>query len=120
MTIALVLATVVCNILSQTLLKGAMARHSDPVSRLPWSKMTLDPVLVGGVLFAALTLVAYILTLRRLDLSVAYPVVTGLGFLGVFVVSWRLFGESITTGRVLGALLIVGGIALLSWHANAR
>lgn len=120
MTVALVLATVAFNIISQALLKGAMQRQQGPLLLPNLPKLLLDPWLMGGVAFAGLTLVAYTLTLRRLDLSLAYPIVTGLGFLGVFVVSWRLFGEHLSPIRVVGALLIIAGVTLLASHGSAR
>jgi len=120
MTAALVLATVAFNILSQALLKGAMQRQQGPLLLTSLPKILLDPWLLGGVLFAGLTLVSYTLTLRRLDLSLAYPIVTGLGFLGVFVVSWRMFGEEITLARIAGAALIIGGVTLLASHGGNR
>jgi multidrug transporter EmrE-like cation transporter len=120
MTVALVLATVAFNILSQALLKGAMQRQQAPIALSNLPKVLFDPWLFGGVAFAGLTLVAYTLTLRRLDLSVAYPIVTGLGFLGVFLASWRLFGEEITLARVVGAALVIGGVSLLATHAGSR
>ena len=51
--------------------------------------------------------------MRTLPLGTAYTVWTGIGAIGAFVVGVALLGESASAGRILAALLIVAGIALM-------
>jgi multidrug transporter EmrE-like cation transporter len=108
--------TVACNIGANTLLKAAMQR----MPRLADGPALLANVpLVLGILLSGATLVLYTITLRKFELSIAYPVVTGLALLGVFVSSAMLFGEEMAWPKVTGAILIVVGAALLCSSAPA-
>jgi quaternary ammonium compound-resistance protein SugE len=53
------------------------------------------------------------LAMRTLPLGTAYPIWTGIGGLGAFLVGVLVFGEAATPGRVLGITLITSGIILL-------
>ncbi len=52
--------------------------------------------------------------LSRVDLSVAYPVMSGLVFLLVLGVSAFFFSETITFMRLMGVLLILSGVFAIS------
>ncbi len=73
-----------------------------------------NPHLLAGVLFFGLALAAYSAVLSRINLSVAYPVMTGAGFLLVFLASAICFKESITAPHILGAGLILAGVWVLT------
>lgn len=73
-----------------------------------------NPLLIGGVALFGLALAAYSVVLSKINLSVAYPVMTGAGFLLVFLVSGLYFKESITAVHVLGAGLILSGVWILA------
>lgn len=53
------------------------------------------------------------LAMRTLPLGTAYTIWTGIGALGAFVVGIAAMGEAATPMRVLAAVLIVAGIALM-------
>jgi multidrug transporter EmrE-like cation transporter len=70
---------------------------------------------VIGNLAGLVTVITLTWLLRYQPLSVAFPLTTGLGVIGVQIVaSLWLFGETISMGRWLGSILILLGIALLS------
>ena len=70
---------------------------------------------VIGNLAGLVTVITLTWLLRYQPLSVAFPLTTGLGVIGVQIVaSLWLFRESITAERWLGSLLIILGIAFLS------
>jgi len=72
----------------------------------------------GVVAFVVLSMTASIwllaLAMRQLPLGTAYPIWTGIGAVGAFVVGLFAFGESLTMLRVVSLGLIIAGIAGLS------
>jgi multidrug transporter EmrE-like cation transporter len=70
---------------------------------------------VIGNLAGLVTVITLTWLLRYQPLSVAFPLTTGLGVIGVQIVaSLWLFGETISAERWLGSILIFLGIAFLS------
>ena len=68
----------------------------------------------------AITIVAMIasfallsVSMRTLPLGTAYVIWTGIGAVGAFLVGIAVLGESVTPARVLAALLILAGIAMM-------
>lgn len=53
------------------------------------------------------------LAMKSLPLGTAYPVWTGIGAVGTFVVGLAILGEPLTLGRVTGAGLIVCGLVVM-------
>jgi quaternary ammonium compound-resistance protein SugE len=51
------------------------------------------------------------LALRKLPLSIAYAIWTGIGIVGTFLFGVFYFGESISIAKIICVILIVGGIA---------
>jgi multidrug transporter EmrE-like cation transporter len=70
------------------------------------------PFIVGVVCFA-LNLAAYTLALRRLPLSIAYPIMVSLGYLLILGASAYLFQEKLVIRQYFGAALMLGGLWLL-------
>jgi len=71
------------------------------------------PALVGGLAIYALSAMAWIVVLSKLDLSLAYPFV-GLGFVVTFLIGVFVLGEPASAGRLAGTLLIAGGAVLVA------
>lgn len=72
-----------------------------------------------GLTAYGLSAVLWLFVLARLDLSVAYAFVA-LGFLLVMALGVAVFGEPITWRKVLGTLLVAGGIWLVATGGFAR
>jgi quaternary ammonium compound-resistance protein SugE len=53
------------------------------------------------------------LAMRTLPLGIAYPVWTGIGAVGAFLVGIAVLGEPLTPMRAAAALLIVAGLVLM-------
>ncbi len=88
--------------------------HLDPARIAATLKsLALNPFFWGGVVLFALALVGYSVVLSRLNLSTAYPVMAGGGFLLVYLLSALYLREALTLAHLGGALLIVLGIWLL-------
>lgn len=72
----------------------------------------IAPSIVTGVaMLASVGLLA--ISMRSLPLGSAYAVWTGIGALGAFVVGVIVLGEPATAARVLAAILILSGLALM-------
>ncbi|WP_236175595.1 4-amino-4-deoxy-L-arabinose-phosphoundecaprenol flippase subunit ArnE [Pseudomonas pseudonitroreducens] len=74
----------------------------------PW--LLLAVACLGG------SLLLWLLVLQRLDVGVAYPMLS-LNFVLVTLLAGRLFGERIDARHWFGVALIVGGVALLGMHS---
>ncbi len=67
----------------------------------------------GGLASFAAALVFYTYVLSKMNLSVAYPVFTSVGFAIVILVSALMLKESITWWQVAGFVLIIAGVWLV-------
>lgn len=71
----------------------------------------------AGIFFFMLGFFLYGLVLARMPLSVAYPIITGLGYLIVISFSVLALGEQLFWWQWIGMALILSGIILLSQSA---
>lgn len=111
---------VVLNALANILIKAAMTRLR-PGSGFDLARTALsEPLLYAGVAAFAAALVGYAYALSRIQLSIAYPVMTSLGLVIVAVASARLFGESYDVRKTAGTLLVIAGVALLTWSTQPK
>lgn len=78
-------------------------KYSDGFSRAVPTAITIASV-IGGIGFLTLAL-------KTLPVSVAYPIWTAVGTLGVVVLGVALLGEALTVAKVVSAIAIVGGVA---------
>lgn len=90
---------------------AAAMKQSHGFSRLGPSIVTILAMLVSFGLLAW--------SMRVLPLGAAYTIWTGIGAVGSFIVGIVLLGEALTTGRVIAALLIVGGLVLMKLSSPA-
>ena len=70
-----------------------------------------------GIASACVLLGCYLYALKGIDLSIAYPVVTGFAMLGIALAGALMFGEVISYTRIVAMMLIVAGILLLKQSA---
>jgi multidrug transporter EmrE-like cation transporter len=61
----------------------------------------------------ALSVLAWIVALTRVDVSIAYPMLS-LGYVIVTIAAWFLFNEPISTVKILALSIIIFGIVLLA------
>lgn len=52
-------------------------------------------------------------SMKQLPLSVAYPIWTGIGAIGTFILGITLLGENISMLKIIAAILIVSGLILM-------
>ncbi|HEY4548128.1 MAG TPA: multidrug efflux SMR transporter [Pedomonas sp.] len=70
-------------------------------------------VLTFGFMFVSFWLLS--VAMKTLPLGTAYAVWTGIGAVGAFIVGLVMLGEAASPLRILAALLIVSGIALMKF-----
>lgn len=115
-SLALLLLTVMLAAYAQLVWKARAIAHATlPLDRtLDYIlTMLLDPWIWSGLASMAIGTVGWMLVLRRLDLSVAYPA-TALVFVLVPAGAHFLFGESLPLSRITGLGLIICGIIMVA------
>jgi multidrug transporter EmrE-like cation transporter len=75
-----------------------------------------NPWILSGLGAAFAAALFWMLALKKLPLSTAYPF-TASSFVLIMLFTALLFDEPITTSKLLGTILIVAGIAVIAFHA---
>ena len=73
---------------------------------------------LGGVLFYGINVLLFVKALEFLPVSIAYPVLAGLGFLFLIVSANIFLGEVLSINNYIGIIFIILGIYLLSLSTN--
>ena len=114
----LILLCVVLNTAAQVLLK--MGVNSIGHFEFQWGnawpiglKILQNPLLMGGLSLYGFSVVFWIMTLSRVDVSYAYPL-SSLGYVFTAIVGYWLLGEHISFSRIVGICVILGGVYLVS------
>lgn len=74
------------------------------------------PVVAVGYI-AAFTMLSLSLG-RGVPLGIAYAIWAGIGVVLVAIISWVVFGESLTPVQIAGMALVVGGVAMIELGAR--
>ena len=119
--LALVLTGVLLNAVAQLLLKagsGALAgielRASNAVAIA--GRLVLNAPIIGGLVCYAISVVVWILALSRVEVSVAYPMLS-VGYVVNALAAWWLFDESLSAMRLAGIGVILIGVWLVARSA---
>jgi len=115
-----VLSGVLLNAAAQLLLKaGANAAGEISMSAgaaALWRTATglaLHPGILGGLACYAISVVVWIVALSRVDVSIAYPMLS-IGYVVNAMLAWWLFGEQVNAQRWLGIGVIIIGVILVA------
>jgi multidrug transporter EmrE-like cation transporter len=76
--------------------------------------LVLHPWLWAGLITAALVLGSYLYAIKVVPLGAAYPIVTSLAMVGIALAGAVFFGEAVKLTKILGVLLIIGGVLLVA------
>ena len=114
----LILAGVLLNALGQLLLKAgtnAVGRFEFvPDNIVPVAtRVASEPYIMAGVFCYAVSLIVWIMGLSRVQVSVAYPLLS-LGYIINAAAAWYLFGEAMTLARITGIGFIVIGVCFVA------
>ncbi|MDZ8025168.1 MAG: DMT family transporter [Nostoc sp. SerVER01] len=103
----ILLVSILFSISGQLLMKHTMTNSHQGL--LNWEFLQQ---LALSVTVYCLAIVTWILALRTVKLSIAYPV-TSLNYVGILLGSYYFFNEVITLTRILGVLTIFAGVLLV-------
>lgn len=117
-TVAIVLIALLLNVAGQAVLKIGMTRLGPlriSVDSLPGIVLQIvtSPYVIGGLFIYALAMFFWLVTLSRLDLSVAYPSLSLTQVL-VLAIAWLVLREEISPLRLGGVLVICLGMLLVA------
>lgn len=111
--IVLILA-IVLNAIANILIKlGMIGSKEEGIVNMLKTKWFSLPI-IGGITCFGLALVTYSYVLSKMNLSVAYPVMTSSGFILIGLASWLFFKETITVVQLVGFGFLIMGIWLVA------
>jgi drug/metabolite transporter (DMT)-like permease len=117
MSHAFIAAMIAFTLYGQVVLKwkvGVLAPEGLPLSKpAALSAILLNPWVISAFASAFLASICWMAALSRMPLSKAYPF-TALSFPLILLLSWGLFREPLTAGKIAGTLLICLGIIVVS------
>ena len=122
--LALVLLGVLLNATAQLLLKAGAGALAHVDLRLSNAMIIVGrvifnvPILIGLACYA-LSVVVWILALARIDVSVAYPMLS-VGYVITAVAAWWFFGENLSGTRLAGIAIILVGVWLVARSAGGH
>jgi multidrug transporter EmrE-like cation transporter len=116
--LALVLSGVLLNAIAQLLLKAGAGSLAGVELRpanalLIAGRLVVSAPIIAGLACYALSVVLWILALVRVEVSVAYPMLS-LGYVVNAVAAWWLFGENLSGARLAGIGVILVGVWLVA------
>lgn len=76
----------------------------------------LSPLIFSGLLVYAISVIAWLWVLSKVELSIAYPFV-GVSFIFTLLFGAFLLNEAITPYKVIGTLLIIAGCIVITRSA---
>lgn len=108
-------AAIFLNALANILIKVGMVKISAPKNGIELVlKAITSPAIIFGILSFIGALIFYSQVLSKLNLSVAYPIMTIMGFLIVISVSAVILKESISALQVVGFAIMLLGVWLVA------
>ena len=106
------LANAFANILIKSGMKNKEIVLSDPLSAV--KQIITNPLVLAGVGLFAVNILAYSYVLSKIQLSIAYPIMTSVGFLIVVGFSVFALKEQVSLVQVIGIVMIVTGVVLVA------
>lgn len=115
---SLILTGVLLNAAAQLLLKTGTTRvgtfefSAANIVPMGWQLAT-QPGIIAGLGCYVISVVVWIMALSRVEVSVAYPMLS-IGYIVNAFAAYYLFGEALTTQKLLGIGFIVVGVWLVA------
>jgi multidrug transporter EmrE-like cation transporter len=97
----------------QVMMKWGVGSWKPAGDGLAWSNLMTSWPIAAGLASYGLSSMFWLLTLRKLPLSTAYPMVS-LGYILVMVLGFYLFQESLSMQKWFGAAFISLGVLLIA------
>lgn len=113
MIYTLLILSLISNALANVFIKAGMKGYVGGISNI-FHHFFRNPLILIGLLLFGFAFIGYSIVLSKLQLSIAYPIMTGAGFAIVSILSFILFGENLSLLKIFGMIFIFIGIILLS------
>ncbi len=115
MTTIIFILAITLNAVANILMKvGAeKTKEASSVFELIFNMVT-NPITILAIFCFAGGLGAYNYVLMKTNLSVAYPIMTSVGYAIVLFASWFFLKETLTIMQITGILLIIGGVWMVA------
>lgn len=115
---ALVLTGVLLNAVAQLALKASVSDTGIISLDMPSLLSSAGSLATNlwlwlGLICYAISVVVWILALSRVDVSIAYPMLS-IGYIVNAVAAWHLFDEPMNIGKVIGIGIIIVGVYVLA------
>jgi small multidrug resistance pump len=82
------------------------------VHGLGYLQILFSPTIILGLLSYFLSALIYIIVLKHIPLSIAYPTIS-LSYIVIIILSHYFFGEAVTIQKIASMILIISGVSLL-------
>jgi multidrug transporter EmrE-like cation transporter len=115
---ALVITGVLLNAIAQLALKASVSETGVISLDLPSLLSSASSLIVNvwlwlGLVCYGVSVVVWILALSRVDVSIAYPMLS-IGYVLNAIAAWHLFDEPMGPGRLIGIGIIILGVYVLA------
>lgn len=114
----LILCGVLLNAVAQIMLKSGM----NQIGHFEFSMANAMPIglkvmgnfpIISGLFMYVMSVVVWLLVLSRVQVSFAYPMLS-IGYIVNAIAAYYLFGEPLTSMRVMGIFIIIAGVYLVA------
>ncbi|MDO9047727.1 MAG: SMR family transporter [Methylobacter sp.] len=115
---SIILTGVMLNAIAQLALKasvkemGAIGLNFSS-SATAFLRLACEPFLWAGLVCYGISVVVWILALSRVDVSIAYPMLS-MGYVVNAFFAWQLFGEAMNPARMIGMGIVLLGVYVLA------
>ena len=118
MIFALILFGVLLNAGAQLMLKAGMSQighfEFSLANAIPiGTKVMMNPPIITGLFMYVVSVGVWLLVLSRVQVSFAYPMLS-IGYVVNALAAYYLFGEPLTSMRMLGIFIIIAGVYLVA------
>lgn len=115
---ALVITGVLLNAIAQLALKASVSETGVISLDIPSLLSSASSLIVNvwlwlGLVCYGVSVVVWILALSRVDVSIAYPMLS-IGYVLNAIAAWHLFDEPMGPGRLIGIGIIILGVYVLA------
>jgi multidrug transporter EmrE-like cation transporter len=122
MIFALILCGVLLNAGAQLLLKAGMSQighfEFSLANAMPIGLKVLEnPPIISGLFLYVMSVGVWLLVLSRVQVSFAYPMLS-IGYVVNALAAYYLFGEPMTSLRMMGIFIIIAGVYLVAQSSS--
>ncbi|EKD71642.1 MAG: hypothetical protein ACD_46C00139G0010 [uncultured bacterium] len=118
MIFVLILLGVLLNAAAQLMLKAGMTQighfEFSLTNAIPIGmKVMANPPIITGLFMYVISVGVWLLVLSRVQVSFAYPMLS-IGYIVNALAAYYIFGEPLTSVRMLGIFIIIAGVYLVA------